>query len=461
MKVIHLIIYPIILSIVFFTVARISPPHIIFNNQADGFAYYLPLRSLLYKLNVNFAEENEAYENTYGVIPYAWREKTNTGNYVYPYSIGPSLLWSPFIFPFQINKSNTSILQASALSDQQTALIAKASQTYSFVLNGYSPRDLLILVLVSQLYGVTAIILAYFFIKKFFPGKNLLLVFSVIISGLGTPFLYYLRYQPLMSHTFSAFATSFFLFLWSFHFSKQKLFRFFYIGLSLGLVSLIRWQDIIFLVFPLTELMLLFFHDKFKNILHKLTLIGALISGLFLAFTPQIIFWKFLYGEYLIIPQGSSFFTFNDLHIIDFLFSFRHGLFTWSPLIAFSFLGILLMLVKSFIHPIRDAKYRVLTIGSLVLYFLSIYINSSIIDWHGSDSFGARRIVSLFPVYSIGLFFLFLSIKNYARILLYSLISILVIYNYIFTFLFYKGAFDHYKEVTPIEVINKIQELYL
>lgn len=428
-------------------------PQISFSNQADGFAYYLPLRSSIYDHDFDFSNENTAYENTFHSLPYDWKHLTSTFLYIYPYSIGPSLLWSPFTILLGSRDNDVPLI--SPVND------IKNSSTGLEFLGGVAFKDLSALTIASRLYGLFSLILCYLLLLRFLPKYKFPAFFTVIITASATPFLYYYLYQPLMSHVLSAFAASLFLFLWSYKIFQQRCFRFFYIGLGLGIVALVRWQDIIFILFPLTELVILFFRDNPKHLFNKSKLLFSLLFGNILAFLPQLVFWKTLYGTYFTIPQGGSYFRLSAPYLTEFLFSFRHGLFTWSPILVFSIFGLIIILVRRKpADPQHYEKLRLFAACSILVFLIAVYINSSIIDWHGSDSFGARRMVSLFPIYSFGIYFLVSSVGNKLKFVVFSFFIFLALYNAIFSSLFYRQTIDHYEVVTPLEVINKAKDVY-
>lgn len=439
------------LIVISILVVRIFAPQITYYNQADGFAYYLPLRSLLYDRDVDFSNENKAYEKSFNSLPYDWKHPTQNNLYFYPYSVGPSILWSPFILMFGSQAQKIPLIKPIKELEENEDKIE--------YIGGYSLSDLIALVLSSQIYGILAIILTYLILLKLFPSDTSIIFFTNLSIVLATPFFYYFRYQPLMSHILSAFTTSLFLYFWIREIFLQRWSRFFYLGVGLGIISLVRWQDTIFVIFPLVELTLLSYQENFKKILNKVVLLLSLLVGWLIIFLPQFIFWKLIYGAYFVMPQGSSFFNLNAPYLNLFLFSFRHGLFTWSPIVILSTLGLIL-----FFRKVVDKTYLkasvVFAISSILVIVISILINSSIEDWHGSDSFGARRTVSIFPIYAFGLSAFLLTVKKSLRFIVLPIIMCFIIYNVIFASFFSRGIIDHYKPVTPLEVINHVKEIY-
>jgi hypothetical protein len=75
------------------------------------------------------------------------------------------------------------------------------------------------------------------------------------------------------------------------------------------------------------------------------------------------------------------------------LFAYKHGLFSWTPLV--------LVAVAGFVPLVRRAP-RVAA-GAIVVFLVSWYANAAVADWWAGEAFGARRFVSCFPFFVLGL----------------------------------------------------------
>ena len=80
-------------------------------------------------------------------------------------------------------------------------------------------------------------------------------------------------------------------------------------------------------------------------------------------------------------------------HLVAVLFSDNHGLVTWAPLLALALLGLARFVTR---HTGPGVP-----IASVVL--LSWYVNAAVADWWAGEAFGARRFLSLFPLFALGL----------------------------------------------------------
>jgi hypothetical protein len=110
-------------------------------------------------------------------------------------------------------------------------------------------------------------------------------------------------------------------------------------------------------------------------------------------FAPQMIVWNVLYGQPFTGPQGPSFLRWSEPHVIDVLFSDNHGLFTWTPIVLLSLIGV--------VRLARRVPGLALPVGVVVAG--SWYVNAAVADWWGGEAFGARRFLSLFPLFTLGL----------------------------------------------------------
>ena len=109
----------------------------------------------------------------------------------------------------------------------------------------------------------------------------------------------------------------------------------------------------------------------------------AVFGGLaFLAFLPQVLFWRKLYGNSLQMPKMEE----MDwlLPRIDLtLFSTYHGLIAWSP--------VLLLVVPGLWFLIREN--RLVGAAFAMVVAAQVYVNSANEVWWAGGSFGNRRFV--------------------------------------------------------------------
>jgi hypothetical protein len=150
-----------------------------------------------------------------------------------------------------------------------------------------------------------------------------------------------------------------------------------------------RWQDALLLAIPVFEAL----RTSPSSWPRRMLTAAAAVLAWLVVFSPQMVVWHALYGRAFALPQGPSFLQWLAPHPIAVLFSENHGLFTWTPLVVLSVWG----LAKFATGHRRFA----LPLAGFVL--ASWYVNAAVADWWAGEAFGARRFLSLFPLFVLGL----------------------------------------------------------
>ena len=360
--------------------------------NSDGIAYYSQLRSMVMDHDLQFTNEfahymnqqtnpETAQQNSFSEISqhHPGTEllgqflpdvpKTPTGHIPNRVSFGPAMLWLPFF-----------------LIGHGIALLVQ-SLTGKMVADGYSLYYVFPVCLGTCIYGLIALILSYRIACQWVNNRNAFM--AVIFLWFASPLPYYMYLVPSMAHTLSFFTVALYLYLWVIWRNKGNPWVFVSIGLVAGLSTLVRWQNAVMLIPPLLDYFIL----KKENTNKWVPL--YLLSGV-VAFLPQMIVWKIVYGSFFLIPMGGD--TMNWYHpaILQVLFSSRHGFFFWHPLFIFSLLGLILFYKKD----------RSLSIYFLLLFLFQVIINAIPFNWWAGSSFGYRRLLDLLPLYILGLAYL-------------------------------------------------------
>ncbi len=153
-----------------------------------------------------------------------------------------------------------------------------------------------------------------------------------------------------------------------------------------------------------------------------MSLLGTAMAyglGLALGFAPQMAAWTVLFGAPLAVPQGGSFFTWNDPHWLDVLVSTRNGLFTWTPITLPAVAGLLLLVRR---HP-RWALVALLAVG------LQVLVNGLLADWWAGAAFGARRFSGAAVFLALGLGWFVTVLWPRRRRLALALVAVLIVLN--------------------------------
>jgi hypothetical protein len=211
---------------------------------------------------------------------------------------------------------------------------------------------------------------------------------AALAVWLGSHALYYALVSPAYSHAASMLTTAWFFWYWL---NPEAVFsarRSATLGAIAGLCALMRWQDALFLVVPLLETV----RSPATWARRGLAAVAAL-GGWLAAFAPQMAVWHVLYGQAFTVPQGPSFMQWTQPHLVAVLFSIERGLFTWAPLLVLGAIGLALF----------AAQHRRWRLGIVWIVAMSWYVNAAVADWWAGEAFGARRFLSLSPLFTLGL----------------------------------------------------------
>ena len=337
----------------------------------DATHHFVQLRSLVYDRDLHFQNEYVRIYRLRGDEPgteWIFRDLTDTGRVRNYMPVGPALLWAPLYLLF-------SALQLAA----SWAGLARPPDGFDRLLQ-----------MVPGITGVIAATLASAITwravrKTAGDDSTTVAVFGV---WFGSHAIYYTLVSPSYSHAASMFAASLFFSVWIGARARITVRRVAGWGALVGLMALMRWQDVVFGVIPLIEI--LRWRVSWPQRVRACLATGA---AFLVVFAPQMAVWTVLYGQPFALPQGPSFIQWTHPHPWAVLFSDNHGLFSWAPLLLLATAGLLVALW-------RQPVWR-LPLGAVLL--LSWYINAAVADWWAGEAFGARRFLSLFPLFVLGL----------------------------------------------------------
>jgi hypothetical protein len=347
----------------------------------DAVHYYVYLRSAVFDGDLRFRNE---YVRLYGLrggeADTEWvYQPTSTGHTRNLMSIGPALTWAPLYLVVTAGAAGWSTLSGAPPPDGFGRVFQAAAG-------------------VSGIVAATAgIYLSYLATARLFGAR--LAVGSAIVVWLGSSAIYYTLVSPTYSHAASILAVGLFLYVWVTSLGLRTPARYARVGACAGLAALVRWQDAVLLVIPAIEALIIAIraarahHDRVGVYRDAIVALVACAAGAAIAFLPQVIVWRTLYGSLLLVPQGQSFLDWTSPSLWNVLFSDKHGLFSWTPVAALCVAGLLWLL--------RD---RPLIGGPLLAAFaLSWYVNAAVADWWAGEAYGARRFVSCVPIFVVGL----------------------------------------------------------
>ncbi len=122
---------------------------------------------------------------------------------------------------------------------------------------------------------------------------------------------------------------------------------------------------------------------------------AVLAAGTLAGAFPQMLAWHVLYGEWVLLdpPHGADFLRLGRPFVLETLFSSRHGLLSWTPVLWLGYLGL---------RPLMRTR-RALALPLLLPVAVMTYVNMCSGDWWAGGSFSNRRFDSLLPLLALGI----------------------------------------------------------
>jgi hypothetical protein len=266
--------------------------------------------------------------------------------------------------------------------------------------DGYSWPYVWAAALTTTLTGLAALLIVYRLARALF-GNTAALVATLAV-WLATPLVFYQYHQPLMAHANDAFLNALFVLTWwqarRANFAPAYMV---YLALVIGAAVWVRTQNGILLIALCADLV----YEPLSAWLRDRRMAGwkstagrafYLLLGFALLFAPLSIFWRIIYGGWLVNTydaSGGGTLTWSAPHWLDVLFSSDRGLFVWAPVTLIALAGL---------RPLfaTDARLaRLLTIVALLHW----YVISCWSIWAGGHAFGPRLWIALTPFWGLAL----------------------------------------------------------
>jgi hypothetical protein len=342
--------------------------------QSDGFYYFAYLRSLAFDRDVNFMNDYRMLglgDKTYLFQP------TATGHAESAWTIGPAIVWSPF---FAVGHLAATRLRASGID------VATDGTSYPY-------RQAICVA--SLFYGLLGCWFAYRLTRLFFPWT--LAAPAAVLTVAGSFMLWYLVKEPSMTHATSMASVAGFTWLWAATRERRPLRSWALLGLLAGLMTLIRWQNLLFALLPGLDAAGILWrsrrdHDT-RAVRETLAGAAAFLLCALAGCLPQMLAWQAMYGSLIARSPVGPQIRWSDPHLVDILWSARNGLFSTTPIL---YLGALGLIAFAAVRPAAG-------LPMLAAVAVMIYFNACIQDWWGSAGFGGRRFDGLIPIFSVGL----------------------------------------------------------
>jgi hypothetical protein len=337
--------------------------------RVDGKGYYayLPAIFIYHDLNFGFFDKIEKGEYWDANNFYDYRNKYGEV-FFDKYFCGTSVLQLPFFLVAHLWCRLTSG-EADGYSKPYMVMISIAALFYLFI-------GLVFLRKLLRSHGIR--------------DMNIAIVLVSIVFG--THLFYYSVCEAGMSHIYSFGTFSLFIYFVRRYFLGLQLSDIIRAGALLGLLTLIRPVNVVsILLLPFLagkqSILIRGIQEAWRN---KSYLFGACCIFFSLLFL-QLLIYKISVGSFLIYAYNNDHFNFLDPHMIDILFSYKKGLFLYTPLLLLSLLG--------GFYLYRQSRFAFFTLAGFLL--ILTYLLSSWFMWWYGGSFSSRVFVEYIPLFGI------------------------------------------------------------
>ncbi len=357
--------------------------------RGDGVGYYAYARAPLIQHDLDFTHDYQMANDSFrkarcdenGQPKKEFR--TRTGHLDNHFTVGPAMLWSPFLLAV-----HGAVLLARALGYQGSA-------------DGFSSPYFYAMALGTGLYGFLALLLSYRLATKYVgPTWSFIATLGIWWASSLPVYIYF---NPSWSHTHSAFVVALFLWYWNATREGRNLPQWLLLGVFVGLMLDVYYANLMVVSVLAVEAVGHYAHmlgpsrsssPSFLELLTRHVLFGLVVCVVMI---PTFVSRTIVYGE----PFETGYLPIRDFlwHSPDFfsvLFSSNHGLLSWTPLLGFAILGLLLF-------TLQLPKVGMPFFSALVGFYLFISIYP---DWAGISSYGNRFFISLTPLFILGLAYL-------------------------------------------------------
>jgi hypothetical protein len=350
--------------------------------RGDGVGYYAYARSLLIEHKLDFTQDwlraNASFRmgrlDADGQIDPG--QYTSTGHLNNHFSVGPAILWSPFLIA-----AHASVLTADRLGARIPA-------------DGFSRPYVLAISFGTALYGFLAVMISFALARRFVSEFWAFVAAVAIWFGSSLPV--YMYFNPSWSHAQSAFTVALFVWYWLRTREARSTYQWAILGAIGGLMTDVYYPNALLLILPLSDSISRYWTDfRHSRSAEAAQLLGrnlVFAAVLVAAFSPTWIAKKIIYGSYFHTGY-ERLWNWTSPALLKTIYSADHGLFSWTPILIASVVGLFLL-----------RRYdRTFSLYSIVIFAAFLYLIGCYTDWDGLASFGNRFFISLTPLFIVGL----------------------------------------------------------
>jgi hypothetical protein len=383
----------------------------------DGVIYFSQLRSVLYDRDLDVAAE------------FAFLEQPPRPSHVVP--VGPTFLWLP-------------LYGAVAIVDAGGRALGMWHAPPSATGVGLTLPFIRAALVSSFLVGALGLFLVHRRLRGEFP-KGVALAGTLLIF-LATPLVWYMVYEPSMTHAASFGLVAAFIVTAERYTSpaitpKHAV----WLGLLLGLAFLTRPQEAVFALFPAIVLMMANAPARVR-----LRATVRLASWAFLGALPCLVAQAvhtsvLLQQERFVLAGSGGYLNPWASRWADTLWSSWHGFFSWSP-VAY------IACVAAFFYVARNRRWAVATV---TIVFVMAWVNGATTDWAGGWSFGGRRFTSVLVLLAPPLALALFALWRRPLVALAMVSAVMVAWNQLLVTQYDSGRLAPSRPVTFAQIVRQ------
>ncbi|MCA8832418.1 glycosyltransferase family 39 protein [Hymenobacter sp. BT728] len=391
----------------------------VFDNDQGGYYVYLP--SIFLYQDAGRADSLQNIQQTYrpGPRPYMGLLKLPNDKIISKYPMGVALAELPWF-----------------------AGAHTWARLRGLPADGFSRPYQQAIMLAGLFHGLLGLWLLRRLLRRYFPQQDDVVAWAVAMVGLGTNWFMYASYEGAMAHGL--------LFLW--HLSIVWATASLYetrrtewaavLGLMLGLAILTRPTAALYALVPVGWGLATQGGPQgwLRWLLSRPGQIALAVAMAVAVVVWQPIFWHAVSGHWFVDTYQGEGFDFAHPHILDGLFSFKKGWLLYTPLAGVALLGLGFL-------PERLRGVR----GALLLTLpVVVYVTFSWREWWYGGSFGARPLISVYPMLALCMAALVAASNRWAltgRVALRTILALGIVLNLWQTYQYAAGVI-HWDSMT-------------
>lgn len=299
-------------------------------------------------------------------------------------SIGPSIMWSPFLLPvFAVQQ---------VLSESGGTVFLSS---YAFAIS-----------LATSVYCAVGLLLLYrMFCRIAMPAAAR---FAIVIVWLASPLFYYLHFAAGFEHTLT-FSLMVVLLTFATASARMPAAMLLY-GFCTGLFLIFRNGHLVVVLALLGFEGFRWFRHRETPVLQYIASASAFTAGFAIPMTFQAVTWKILHSSFwypsVTEIASNAYFLFEPNHLLEVLISPHHGLFYWHPLLIIGLAGLL----------VPGGRLSIKSLA-ITLIIANWWWTGSSTQWWAGVSFGQRFFCAVLPAFAIGAVYLYSTFQRFSPVL--------------------------------------------